>query len=191
MINKHGTLSKPKGDPKNIQFWCFDLAIPNVKQKDRTNYRYKHLPSTPCIINVHEDLVGSDEEAREKADAYIEEGFEGGILRELDKPYGFGKRVSYMMKLKKWFYTKCRIIDIVNKGENVINGKTRTYIAVILKNDINEDTFECNIEGNESYRIDLLKNVDSYIGKMAEVKYRERSGIKLVPFQSVIFNIDK
>jgi len=197
--NKYGTLSKPSGNPKEIAFWCFDLAIPNILQDTRITLKDFLLINYPTItrpkevkrsiVNLGYIPVHNDEEAIEVSKEMIEWGYEGGILRDVSSPYGFGSRDKRMMKLKKWFYTKCTVLDIIEKRTSVINDKERTYIAVILRNDLNQETFECTPEGDEDFRVALLLNKDNYIGKLANVKFRERSGIANVPFQAVVTEI--
>jgi hypothetical protein len=190
MTNSKGTISKPSGNPNNINFICFDLAIPDIPQHDRfkiiTDLLYG---SKEPIVVLDSYVVNSDSEATSKANQFINAGYEGGILRDSDATYGFGKRATHMMKLKKWFTTKCTILDIIQKNEVVVNNKTRTYIAFVLKNDLNDETFECTPMGDEDYRIELLEQVNNHIGKQALIKFRERSGTKNVPFQAVLTSI--
>mgnify|MGYP001051153401 CR=1 FL=1 len=202
MVNRFGTISRPTGDPSKIQFWCYDLAIPKVEQDMRlamksellncfhTTYYPPDIPKDTIIVNLDHILVNDDDHALYVSNMFIDYRFEGGILRELNHFYGFGKRNSNMLKLKKWFYTKCVIVDIIQKNEQIINKQVRTYISVLLKNDLNDETFECTPEGDEEYRLRLLSDRDSIIGRSALVKYRERSGKKNVPFQGVIYKIE-
>jgi hypothetical protein len=200
MFNKFGTLSKPSGNPTDIQFWCFDLAIKDVSQIDRDFIRRILLDRYPTvyssntfknirdssIINVKSYVIENDKTAIEESDFLIAEGFEGGILRDREAIYHFGGRTKFMVKLKKWFYTKCKVLDIIEKRTAEINNKTRTYISIMLQNDINEEIFESSILGDETFRIELLENRNNHIGKIVEIRFRERSGVKKVPFQSVI-----
>jgi hypothetical protein len=193
IVNDRGTISKTTNPPERVQFWTFDLSISNTSQLERTkileSVYNKYFLGIGIVRLVKSQLVYSDKEALEYADMYIDEGFEGGILRNLDAEYAFGKRSSNMMKLKKWYYTKCTILDIILKNVVTVNNTDRTYISVLLKNDVNSETFECTPEGNEDYRIELLNTKDNLIGKLANIKFRERSGIKKVPFQSILINI--
>jgi len=198
--NAHGTLSKASGNPQEISFWCFDLAIPNIIQQDRTIIHGNLLTDYPSVIEpayslspivaLDAILVYDDKHSREVADEFIKMGYEGGILRDLDSYYGFGTKDKRMMKLKKWYFTKCTIVDVVYKNSSIVNDKERTYIAIVLKNDINNEIFECTPEGDEEDRLLLLTNRDNYIGKLAKVKFRERSGIAEVPFQAIVTEIE-
>lgn len=201
MINKFGTVSKPSNNSELMQFWCYDLILPDVIQVNRLNIKHELLDKYPKvydtvtvedtkspIIDVLELVIDNDKDARKRADMLIDANFEGGIMRDISSKYING-RTKFMVKLKKWFYTKCVILDIIEKKVVKINDNNRTYISILLKNDINNETFESSIEGDEDVRQDLLSNKDYYIGKTVEIKYRERSGVKNVPFQSSIYKI--
>jgi len=190
MKNAKGTISNPSSNPIKIQFICFDLAIPNIPQQTRLNIlaNILHDIKLPVVL-LKSYIVYSDSDATNKANTFINSGYEGGILRDAGANYAFGKRASHMMKIKKWSSAKCTILDIILKNEVIINDKTRTYIAFILKNDLNDETFECTPMGDEDYRLELLNQVNNHIGKLALIKFRERSGTKNVPFQAVVTQI--
>lgn len=208
IINKQGKVSKTSLPPEKLAFWIFDLAIENVSQEKRLMYKEvalvnmvtkgKQVQDVDCtgydvtasIVNLLGTIVKSDDEAKQLAKMFIIYGYEGAILRDLNADYGFGKRWKAMQKIKQWFYTSCIILDVITKQETTINNNKRTYIALLLKNDLNDETFDCTFEGNEDDRIRLVQHRDSYIGRMARVKYRERTGIKNVPFQSSVINIE-
>ena len=193
IVNNKGTISNTRNPPKDVEFWTFDLSISDVAQEIRiktlTEVYSKKLKKNNNIKLVESLYIYNDKEALSLAEEFIKEGFEGGILRNIEAEYAFGKRSSNMMKLKKWYYSKCIIIDILHKNEITVNNNTRTYISFILKNDLNSETFECTPLGDEEDRLEYLNNKDNLIGKLAQVKYRERSGIKKVPFQAVLIKI--
>jgi hypothetical protein len=193
IVNNKGTISNTRNPPKDVEFWTFDLSISDVAQEIRiktlTEVYSKKLKKNNNIKLVESLYIYNDKEALSLAEEFIKEGFEGGILRNIEAEYAFGKRSSNMMKLKKWYYSKCIIIDILHKNEITVNSNTRTYISFILKNDLNSETFECTPLGDEEDRLEYLNNKDNLIGKLAQVKYRERSGIKKVPFQAVLIKI--
>lgn len=208
IINKQGRVSKASLPPEKLAFWIFDLAIESVPQDKRLIYKEvalikmvtkgKQVQDVQCleyditstIVNLLHTVVHSDEQSKELAKTFILYGYEGAILRDLTAEYGFGKRWKAMQKIKQWRYTNCIILDVITKQETTINNNKRTYIALSLKNDLNDETFDCTFEGDEDDRIRLVQHRDSYIGRMARVKYRERSGVKNLPFQATVINIE-
>lgn len=186
-INEEGKVSNCKGTPTELEFWAFDLAIPKVIQEDRTALLNILLKDKSSPIKIDPTVtVYTEEHAISLANTWLDEGYEGAICRDQEALYAFGKRASHMMKIKRWERTDCRVIDVIKKNETTINNKTRTYIAFILENDLNEESFECTPEGDETKRLSYLSERDSLIGTYVSVKYRERSGNKNVPFQAIV-----
>lgn len=178
-----------------LQYWCYDLAIENYSAVNRYsilesnlnrfitffNNKEEHLnnkkqlillPTFSNIFNINSAIT-----ARNK---FIELGFEGLILRNEDSEYCFGKRrVGFMYKFKKIEDGKFQIIDIVPEGKKRINlGK------LVLRNDINLETFECTYNAPQNEQERILVNKNDYIGKYALIEYRERSGVNQVPFHA-------
>ena len=50
--------------------------------------------------------------------------------------------------------------------------------------DINDELFECTINKPQNVQEGYLTNKKDYIGKMLLVEFRERSGVKEVPFHA-------
>jgi len=190
-INSYNTITKSELEPNLIQFWSFDLCIPDITQKSRllmlTN---KILPfdisllmrNKVPVISLPSQLIKSDSEALTFRDYCISLGFEGCVLRSLDAEYSFGNKPKYIMKYKKEITSEFIIVDIVSKTKEDSG-------MFVLKNDINECTFVCNPEGTLEERTEYLRNKDKYVGKLATVKYYERSGVNCVPFHANVITI--
>ena len=191
-INKQGTISEPEEDPKETKYFIFDLAIPDILQISRLNLlRGKFdtpklenlMDTTKDIVIVPFQIINNDIEAKEYRDYCISLGFEGAVFRTLDKEYSFGHRPSFIQKYKAWYDGEFIVIDIIPKEK-----ETETALF-ICKNDINNELFECNPEGTFEQRKEYLDNKNKYIGRMATIKYYERSGIKNVPFHANLITI--
>lgn len=197
----NGTITKPECTHRSheMYFFCFDLAIPDVSQMDRLKLKDELFAQIKSLrinwINVPHYIVHSDEEVEWYRDTFINAGYEGVILRDLDAEYQFGKRRSNMQKYKKWKETECLVLDVIDKG--IQNGLQ--HIAFLLKNDLNDETFECTPAGQDKTkdarswtfedRKRALEDKDLIIGKLATVRYYERSGVKKVPFHSDVLTI--
>lgn len=200
-----GRVSTPKNDPTTIGFWIFDLSIPYYPQHDRHNLLHKlvykwdidwlsyenqtptnpvdqHIALDKALVLVPSWYIYDDKEANDWSDMFIQYGYEGGIIRNPKMSYQGGKKNYAFLKIKRWKTTECEIKNIILK--NVANG--RTYISFVLRNDVNDEIFEANCEGDEQQRNHYLDNVKDYIGKQATIRFRERSGKTRVPFQSVV-----
>lgn len=177
-----------------LQYWLYDICIENMsamKRQDLLNehfYPYtrmfkskdSHLNNKNVLNHLPFDGVQDINDAILKRDNYISLGFEGLVIRKSDAEYQFGgRRNNSMLKFKKKLDGLFTIIDIVPEGRKRANlGK------FILKNDINDATFECTYNAPHAVQEEILANKSKYIGKTVLVEYRERSGITQVPFHA-------
>lgn len=179
-----------------LQYWCYDLCWDNLSYDSRRKYRDEYLNAHVTFFtadhhlnNKQQFLVLPDYEvtditvARIFRDEFIDMGFEGLIIRNTDALYQFGKRNMSMMKYKKILDGKFNIVDIVPEGVR------KNLPKFVLINDINSELFEATINAPHSYQEDILATKESYIGKDVLVEYRERSGVKQVPFHAKIIKI--
>lgn len=176
---------------KQLQYWCYDLAIQDTTANERKNILLNSFMSRKANIRYKEDHLNNKEKflilptyqiaTEGKAfmyrNAFIENGFEGLILRNPNEEYQFGKRNSAMIKYKKSTDGKFKIVDI--KPEGI---KRPDIPLFVCKNDINDAEFECHIGGTFEYQKSMLKDKDRYIGKYMYVEYGERSGVNQLPF---------
>lgn len=175
----------------HLQYWLYDLAIEDVSQMGRFDilnqyvgdYVYnftskeQHLSNNKQLVYLPLELISNEEEATIFRNTFIDLGFEGLILRNPAAEYQFGKRNQSMIKYKKSTDGKFQIVDIYPEGS-----KRNDLPILLLKNDINNATFETHINGSFDYQRNILKNKDLYIGTYVFVEYGERSGVEAVPF---------
>lgn len=186
MINSRGTLSKPSGKPTDVSFWIFDLAIPDLTQDIRLKLQTESNIYGTYIGYVHHTIIINDMQAMQARDKWINEGFEGAVIREMDAEYAFGFRPNFIRKFKTHMDSEFLIIDLIPKPSD------STLPLFILKNDINDETFECNPSGSWEYQRDLMRNSHELIGMYATVRYRERTGTeKKLPFHANVIAIRK
>lgn len=181
--NQHGTLSKPSSNPLEISFNVFDLSIDNFSQNDRIHMlgHALSLCTSKHIDIVKNALVNNDKEAEQFRNLCLQQGYEGCVLRPLDKEYAFGRRPTWIMKYKKWQDAEFVCIDIVPASEN--DGVTGCKF--IFKNDINDHTFESMPTGwSKEEQEQALQHKEELIGKEFTVRFYERSGVIDAPFHS-------
>lgn len=183
-----------------LQFWLYDICIENMSAWNRqailennfSNYRLRntiskegHLNNTNKLIYLYNYNVADINEAIKIRDTFISLGFEGLVIREKSAEYQFGgRRNNSMLKFKKKEDGLFEIVDIIPEGIKRTNlGK------FVLKNDINDELFECSYNATHSQQEEILSNKSNYIGRYALVEYRERSGIKQCPFHARAINI--
>lgn len=185
---------------KKLQYWCYDVAIENVIGMRRQSIIITDLSVEPSCFNTKEEHLNNSKQfvllpyatdifnigqAIETRNKYIDLGFEGLILRDFDAEYQFGKRNLSMLKYKKIYDGWFEIVDIQPQS------KKDNLPLFILKNDINSETFECTINASHDMQEYFLTNKQDFIGQEAFVEYRERSGVKEVPFHAKIIKANK
>lgn len=176
---------------KLIQFWCYDIAIDDVAQYSRLDYLYTtvggyyniftskedHLNNKDKFILLPQYNICNEDVAYERRNKFIDLGFEGLIMRNPEAEYQYGKRNLSMIKYKKSTDGKFTIVDIYPEGV-----KRKDIPLFLLRNDINDETFEVHLGGSFSYQKYVLDNKEDFIGKEMFVEYGERSGVAQVPF---------
>lgn len=175
---------------KALQFWCYDLAVPEMSQSNRlvlidkyldnriTNFHdYKeHLNNDKRLIRLPSIFITNDNEALKYRDEFIGLGFEGLILRNPSADYQYGRRrVGYMEKFKSATDGKFLIVDIYKEPK-------RELPIILCQNDVNTAKFETRLSATHEYQQTILRDKHLYIGKYLFVEFGERSGVEKVPF---------
>lgn len=174
---------------KALQFWCYDLAVPEMSQSNRlvlidkyldnriTNFLdYKeHLNNDKRLIRLPSIFITNDNEALKYRDEFIGLGFEGLILRNPSADYQYGRRrVGYMEKFKSATDGKFLILDIYKEPK-------RELPIILCQNDVNTAKFETRLSAAHEYQQMILRDKHLYIGKYLFVEFGERSGVEKVP----------
>lgn len=179
-----------------LQYWCYDLMMENTIAGERYIILINNLAKyIPLILDKNDHLCSKERfvllpcstvtnisDAIEKRDKYIDLGFEGIVIRNYDAEYQFGgKRNNSMLKFKKIQDGLFEIIDI--------REDKRGLPIFVLKNDLNEEVFECTINLPQKEQAFYLQVKESIKGKKGLVEFRERSGVKQVPFHAKLIKI--
>ena len=185
-----------------LQYWMYDICIPDMSASARYctlesnfNTLIYEFKSKESHLNNKERLlllpsyydINNFQDAIRRRDQFIDLGFEGLVIRDDAASYQFGgKRNQSMMKFKRKEDGKFVIVDIIPEGKRINLPK------FILKNDINDELFEVTINKPQSEQEEILIHKNNYISNyLALVEYRERSGVKEVPFHAKIIELIK
>ena len=198
-VNDINSFVKNKDLPQHykLQYWCYDIAIENENADSRQSYldanlytekpnilvRENHLNNNNIvpIIRVPNTIISSINFAMNYRNKFIDAGFEGLIIRNPNAEYAFGKRNSAMFKYKK---KEDGLFDIIDIKED-----KRGLPIYVLKNDINDELFECTLNATHDAQKFQLSIKNDIIGKKGVVEFRERSGVKQVPFHAKLIKI--
>lgn len=189
-VNEINHFVKDPNDIHNklLQFWCYDIAIPEMVQHKRDKIRLdikpftvfdskdKHLNNKKQLVILPTYHICNDADAYAWRDKFIDLGFEGLILRNPDVDYQYGRRrVGYMEKFKAKTDGKFEIVDIQPE-------RKRNLPIITCRNDINDSTFETRFSMPHDKQEYILNHKEDYIGKFVFISYGERSGVEKVPF---------
>lgn len=182
-----------------LQYWCYDIAIDNMSYGARRKFRTEninricytfdtydqHLNNKSKLILLPDVAICDIDDATKFRDKFISFGFEGLIIRDINSAYQFGARNLAMLKYKRVDDAKFKIVDVVPEGVRT------TLCKFVLKNDINDELFEATGNFDHSRQEYILKHKEDFIGKLATCEFRERSGVKNVPFHCKLIDIQK
>lgn len=182
-----------------LQYWCYDIAIDNMSYDARRKFRTEninricytfdtydqHLNNKSKLILLPDVVICDIDDATRFRDKFISLGFEGLIVRDISSAYQFGARNLAMLKYKRVDDAKFKIVDVVPEGVRT------TLCKFVLQNDINDELFEATGNFDHSRQEYILKHKEDFIGKFATCEFRERSGVKNVPFHCKLIDIQK
>lgn len=182
-----------------LQYWCYDIAIDNMSYEARRKFKIdninricytfdtyeQHLNNKSKLILLPDITISNIADATRFRDKFISLGFEGLIVRDINSAYQFGARNLAMLKYKRVDDAKFKIVDVIPEGVRT------TLCKFVLKNDINDELFEATGNFDHSRQEYILKHKEDFIGKLATCEFRERSGVKNVPFHCKLVDIQK
>lgn len=163
---------------KQIYFHVYDL-IYDASFQDRYS-RLTALFSVNKFNNiklVKTELCNCENNMKELHDKYVNEGYEGIMLRNMNGDYAVGQRSIHLQKYKQFFDDEY-VVTGYNQGDGLEEG----CVIWVCKTSSGSE-FCCRPRGSREERIRQYNNGDSYIGKMLTVRYQELtdSGVPRFP----------
>jgi len=123
--------------------------------------RYKYLR----VVNRKYEQSNYDK-IKVHHDRFVQEGYEGVMIKDLDAPYKFG-RGPEVMKLKAF-----HDVDLAVVGFKEGTGRHEEKLGSVL---VNYNNVEVNVGSgfSDEMRDEVWENKDKYLGLIAEVRYQE------------------
>lgn len=171
-------VKKLRPESVNVKYHVYD--IPRVDGKDVGEWRDRAMLlenefNAPYPYEDHEEsvVVVSSHIARNEGDVYriqsafLEEGYEGAIVREADGEYKFGYRSNKLLKVKNFMDEEYKIV-----GFTTGVGRFDGCIVWMCET---EDGHEFKVvpQGTMEERQEAYQNADKNVGKLLKVKYFE------------------
>lgn len=165
------------GDEELIQYHVYDVDIPDLSYTIRHaliseilssgTYASVHLVNydvPPSNLKTPEDHMEWIASMQVK---YVEMGYEGAMVRIIDRPYEADTRSDSLLKVKSFEESEFTILDVLEGKGNRSNMAGKLIVDIPEKG----TTSEAGIAGGVSFYQWLWKHRDSLIGKKATVKY--------------------
>lgn len=149
-------------------FDCFDtdkLDIPmNVRKfilkKLFDNKNYQHL------VLIDTDTIENKNDIKIKHDEYVNNGYEGIILRNVDAPYELKKRSKHLQKYKEFEDEEFNIIGYEQDVDGGVIWTCETNISP-------KSSFNVRPRGDTEYKKEMYAKADKYLGAKLIVVYQE------------------
>ena len=128
--------------------------------------------------------INSKEELLEYHKQFLEEGYEGTMIRLDNGGYDVNKRSSNLLKYKDFLDEACKVVDVIPSDRRPEQG--------VLQCELNGKVFGCGARLSHDERIEMLKNKENYIGQTAEIRFFEYSEDGVLRFPVCVgFRLDK
>ena len=150
-----------------LEFHCYDLAIPDIQFQKRLELldklRHYFIDEKKIKVLEHTEIFGYDE-AKVFHDQWVSEGYEGAILRDGTKDYGFNKRDIRMIKLKEF---KDEEFEIIGYKLGLRGSEDMCFVCK-TKDGV---TFDPKPMGDRALKQKYVDDFENIKGKKGTVKF--------------------
>ena len=172
-----------KTDPLKLKFYVFDFfdlkAEALARDKMTFEQRWKYVKEE--IYNPHYEYVETfsvkkhkDMEGYHKM--FMQQGFEGTMIRDPFSVYEVGQRSNYLLKYKDFQTEEYEIV-----GAKTGHGRDADAVVWVCKTQDGQQ-FTVRPEGTIAQREEHYKNYKEYIGKMLTVRFQNLTAQKVPRF---------
>lgn len=180
-----------------ISFYVFDIydteGIFTQKERfdalDEIFKKWSRIKLTipGAIVQLKTEIVHSEEEIMEKHDEWVEDSYEGIIVRDKRSKYlpGPTKRSEFLLKYKSFDTDEFTIVD-AKEGKATEKG---CVIWICSTHDGRR--FACRPQGNRDKRKKWWENQASFLGKDLTIKYQGMDSNTNIPRFPVGIDIDR
>ena len=169
-------VKKLRPESVNVQFHVYDIpragAGTNHEWEERQVnlsrfYGMLHEGKSASVTTVNTHRTSSEEGVYKLQSQFLEDGYEGAIVRELDGEYKFGYRSNKLLKVKN-FMDEEYLIAGFTTGVGRFDG---CIVWVCMTED--GQSFKVVPQGTMEERQETYKNADKHIGDWLKVKFFE------------------
>ena len=147
-----------------LRYVVYDKPVPNMTNKNRWAELLSDLDDVEGPIELCQTVVAhSYEEIERWHDYFVQQGYEGAIIRNMDGMYIEG-RSGNLMKLKRFDTTEFEITDVVEA-----EGQDKGTALFRLRN--GEYHFCARPTGSKTLRASYLRDREKLIGRPCTVRH--------------------
>lgn len=162
-----------------IQYHVYD-CIMDGGFDDRNQFIWDAIDHENPIQLVPLAVASNEKQVNELLGKWLEEGYEGQMLRVPDSPYE-GKRSKNLIKHKEFEDDEFEIVNIIEG-----NGNWAGYAKSVEIRLKDGSTQNAGVRGNQSFLKDLLKNSLDYIGNDVTIRYQNKTADNKLRFPVAI-----
>lgn len=156
-----------KMNPHQLEFHVFDYF--DLKRP------YLTFEERKSRITVDTFLVKSKSDVKGYHDLFVNQGYEGMMIRDPASVYEIGKRSNYLLKYKSFQTEEYLIVDVKE-------GTGREKGAAIWVCKVGDHTFSVRPEGTVESRKRMFEEKDAYVGKDLTVKFQNVTALGIPRF---------
>jgi ATP-dependent DNA ligase len=157
-----------KTNPTKLNFYIFDyfdLERPELTFEERMD-----------CVSVETKLLKKKSDVEKWHDHFVDQGYEGIMIREASSTYEVGKRSNYLLKFKKFQTEEYEIV-----GAKTGHGRDADAVVWVCKL-TNGREFNVRPEGTIKQREEHYRDRKKYIGKMLTVRFQNLTDLDVPRF---------
>ncbi len=159
-------IKKIRPESKLLKFIVYDVIEPNITYSERLVLIGRLLKNAPPSVEfLHTWILNDEKQVMERHRAYVQEGAEGSVVKNLNGRYKINARSSDCLKIKDWQDADFEITGVeqgIAKHTNCAIFVCRTAAGKI---------FNATPKMTIPERQQIWKNRKDYIGRSVEVRF--------------------
>lgn len=153
------------GETEKVTYHVYDMVLPNESFINRYITLKRMVANCRYIELVPTYEVHSEADIKKYHSHFLNEGYEGTIIRHSNAGYAIDKRDTQLLKYKDFIDIACKVIDIKPCDKRPEHGECVC--------EHNGHTFGTGMKFSHEERAEILANKRNYIGKTAEIRFFE------------------
>ena len=168
-LNEIASACKKKSDlSKKIQFHVYDAVMGSADFETRSTFAsdFVEAAGTDLLVPVETVKVRNEQELMHCQAQFMEQGYEGAMLRHGNVGYQGGKRSPHLLKVKTFEDAEFEVVDF-KMGRGKYAG-----VPIFVCQTADGNHFDVTAPGNMEEKKALGKSAAEHIGRLLTVKYQ-------------------